>query len=440
MFSSSLVPMLRLAPWGLVSNCIYLAQGQEQQLPMQSTDNRLDFNAYAVRDTYNRDLRFGFGEGTYMDPFTLTEDIDAQLFADGVNGMISVATGSSTQEHNFEVLVRISSSTSESVLDTVLVEVAGQVINLRALAPPPSSERQQPEKRPDIKVKVAILVRPHTLQFGLTNIDTKNLDIKLWPGLDFETYHLNLHTSLGSVTSSEVNLFTAHEINIEAYSASITGTWSLPSSISFTSVNGDIDVDLIPKRWSTGPWTRGDLKATTQIGDISIRMPLQRDQLALRNYTAQLSTVVGSIRAELVHGALTDLMTYIGDINATLLTHWAFAEWQGVQHNYIRTDVTQGSTYIDVLPSVDVDFYVPRPLCFAVSRHRVAEGNMELAYPRDWCGTAAGVAEEGTLEIEGEDFEVIETREKWAKRVQRRPLGSDLGFLVKKGDGKLILK
>jgi hypothetical protein len=332
------------------------------------------------------------------------------------------------------VLVRVSSSASEDALDAILVDVHEFGITVRSLAPP----LRPGDERPDIEVVVVVFVRPRSPWFGTASISTKFMGIRLHEGLAFETANMNLKSSYGSITSSELLAFTAQRISVETVYGAISGSWSLTYAVNFRSVHGAIDIDLVPKKWY-GSSTPGALAVTTTTGDIEIRMPFEPDKLTLRNGTTRIASASGSIRGNLVHGALTTLKTNFGSINVTMLPYWAFPEYMGIQFNHITTECEYGDTYVDVLtPVVDVYYKTP-PLCFAKSSHEHGYGNMELRYPREWCGTAVGEAQDGVVKVSGEDFEVVEET-KTRVKVQRRPLGSNLAFKVNRGSAELILK
>lgn len=163
--------------------------------------------------------------------------------------------------------------------------------------------------------------------------------------------------------------FTAHEIIISTGNGSILGNWSLPASISLSTDNGNIDIDLVPKQWPWGPSTGGDVVALAKTGDIAMRMPLERGRLSLRNGTTRIQAHKGSITGRFVYGVVMSLEAY-GSINATILPYWAFREWAGIQHDFITTDSWHGSTTVEVLPPIIDSYYRINPLFFAVSQHK----------------------------------------------------------------------
>jgi hypothetical protein len=386
--------------------------------------------------TLSKIYSFDININRYDDHLTIYENVSSLDFPSGINGGLKFAAGEVNQAHSFIVLVQISSSSSEA-LD--LISISNDTYSVSVT----STQSSNPSPLPNdpVTLDIIIFTRPHSLQFGHTTISTTNLPITIWPDLYFETYHLQLSSKFGSITGSESWQFVAHEIDVSTYHGDILGNWALPGSISLTATNGSISIELIPKQWSSGPYTAGSLFAFAGAGDIDIRMPLQCEALSLRNGTSVIEAPRGSISGTFVHGAVTSLKAY-KSINATIKPYWAFYEWSGIQHNFITTTSLHGNTSIIVLPPRIEPYYKINPLWFSVSKHVQGTGLaqvMQLTYPGEWGGVATGYSGFGArIEVSGEDFEEVERSEKGVK-VQRPPKSSELYFEADVGRAELRL-
>jgi hypothetical protein len=379
--------------------------------------------------------RFGFDIDwrQYDEHLTIREALD-HFDHSNVSGLIAFVKGEPKQLHTFEVLAR-ASSPSQSTLDCIEFSSDKSELSL-------TTNSQCTSPPAPLHIAIIIAVRPKALQFGWdtgTRVNTNFLSIVIWRDLSYETYHMALHTTYGDIACHETWAFTAHSISATSDHGSITGNWSLPSSIALTTLEGKIDIDLVPKRWSAGSDTLGDLKAESVSGAIDIRMPFAEDKLSLRNATTNITTHSGAIRADLVHGAITHIQSVSGTINTTLLPYWAFDEFHGVQHNYISTTCSMCNTTVDILTPILRNFYPLRPLYFTRSRHHAGIGRMALGYPMEWAGVAEWKIGIGKASVSGVDYEVLEDTGSSGK-IQRRPLGSTLWAEVGAGVFNLTMK
>ncbi|KAF2199783.1 hypothetical protein GQ43DRAFT_464540 [Delitschia confertaspora ATCC 74209] len=370
----------------------------------------------------------------------IQENVSSLSFLGPITGGVKLARRDPNQPHNYIIYVRASSPYAKT-LDYVYIRNDTSTVYIHSVDPLEPAQLNSTVSTPFLTIDIILFVKPHTVQFGRgTSISTTYLPISIHPDLWFETYHMTLSSTYGLITGIESLEFTAHAIRITTSSSSIVGNWSLPRSMTFTSKSGDIDVNLVPKRWSSGPSTGSYIHAETRRGDIAIRMPLEKDKLSLRNGTALISAPGGSISGTFVHGAITTLKSGY-DITAKLLPYWAFYEWAGIQHNYITTQSGYGSTTVEVLPPQIHTYYGVNPLFFANSCHvQNGGGTMKLTYPGEWGGRAVGRARHGgTVDVRGEDFEEIE-RNGTTVEIQRRPLGSKLLFETNMAVARLHLK
>lgn len=360
--------------------------------------------------------------------------LDGEFTHKNVKGIIALVKGDTKQAHAAEVLVK-AVSRDQATLDCLDLTSDKTSLNLTTKSDCASLSL-------DLRIDTIIAIRPGTLQFGRpgTHIQSTFLDITVWRDLYFETYSMGLYSQSGSISCQEISSFTAHAITIGTDFGSITGNWSLPGSITFGTIAGKIDIDLPPKRWSSGPSSQGALTAASKTGSIDIRMPFEEDKLSLRNLTTHVSTDMGAVNVQLVHGALTHIESVTGHVNATLLPYWAFYQWEGVQLNHITTVCEVCDMHVDVLtpPPPDSYYGIP-PLLFARSKHEIETGRMVLTYPKEWAGIAEWKVGLGVANVTGDDLEVIDEG-RLSGKVQRRPLGSRLFAGVKVGVLDLTMK
>ena len=249
---------------------------------------------------------------------------------------------------------------------------------------------------------------------------------------------MSLFTTKGNIHGKEVNDFTAHEISIVSTNGSITGNWSLPAQIElrtggWNNLNRPIDIDLIPKMWSSGPSTQGILSANTQGGDVDIRMPL-KDNLSLRNMSVNIYSQLGSISGTFVTGHDTSLTTLSGSIDATLLPYFGL---QAV--STLTTSTAAGHTKIRVLPPIIDSYYQINPLKNTKSEHSTLGGKLKLHYPREWAGVALGLSETGRVTIKGDRFNTIVQQDHLVVARTDDEIASRLDFSTTTGDGELIV-
>ena len=292
-----------------------------------------------------------------------------------------------------------------------------------------------------VHVDVTVFVKPHTLQFGQFSVETRSLDVEIAKGLHFETYHMVLFSTEGSIVCSETGLdFTAHNFVIRSLHGSITGNWSFPSSMSlrtgdWSSVNRPIDIDLIPKRWSSGPWTAGTLSAQSESGDISIRMPLDKQHQSLRNMSIDIRSASGSITGSFFTGIQTALLTGgNGSVNATLQPDFSLPDTSS-----IITTTDSGDTNIRVLPPVIDPYYKINPLNNTKSDHTTGRGNMRLRYPVEWEGTAVGWSASGNVSVGGDAFDSVLHGDRLVVARRGKGIQSRLDFATGSGSGIFIV-
>jgi hypothetical protein len=360
-------------------------------------------------------------------------------YAWNATGRVRFAAGDPQQPYNFMVGVDLAGS-SQQAIDSVVWPIHSKFnsMYIRCVEFRPEDEAIT-DWDATIHVDVTVFVKPHTLQFGEFKVTTGVLDIEIDKGLTYETYHMHLYSREGDIYGKEIQDFTAHDISAVAQSGSITGNWSLPGKIVLQTGGRNprdkgIDIDLAPKMWSSGPSTQGIISATTQGGDIDIRMPLN-DNLSLRNMSINVQSQVGSISGTFVTGYHTSLSTLSGSIDATLLPYF------GLQDTCTYTTSTAaGSTTIRVLPPIIDDYYRINPLKNTKSDHTVRSGSLNLSYPPQWVGAALGLSETGYVYAEGDRFRTIVQEDHLVVARTDDEIASRLDFSTTTGTGMLVIE
>ena len=355
------------------------------------------------------------------------------------SGRVRLVTGDPGQQYNFMIGMQTSGSSQQaidSVVWPIYSERNGMYIRCVEF---PNMDDTSADWDATIVLDVTVFVKPHTLQFGEFKVGTDVLDIEIAKDLTFETYHMQLFSTRGNIHGNETVDFTAHEISAHSQNGSITGNWSLPGKIELTtggwnSLDKPIDIDLIPKMWSSGPSTQGVILASTTGGDIDIRMPLDHN-LSLRNMSINVHSQVGSIRGSLVTGFDTTLTTLSGSIDVTLLPYFALPDT-----STLVTSTAAGHTNILVLPPIIDSYYQVNPLTNIKSEHSTTSGKMRLSYPPQWAGAALGLTETGAVGIEGDRFNMILQEEHLVVARTDDEIASRLDFSTTTGDGHLVVE
>ena len=377
------------------------------------------------------------------DSINIGEALDICDYSWNASGTLKLVPGDSEQKYNFMIGIDVAGSSQEAVDSVGWYFYTGMKgMFIRCIEFPGEASDDKPHWDASVRVDVMVFVKPHSLQFGRLGINLDVLDIEIAQGLAFETYHMDLYTTSGDIMCAEPQQFTAHEISVVTRDGSITGNWSLPGSIALRTGVGDwkleggpIDINLIPKRWSSGPQTGGMLSTTTVQGNIDIRTPLGEKELSLRNMSIDLHSHVGSIFGTYVTGIHTSMTTVAGSIDAILLPYFALPDTCS-----LTTSTAAGDTSIRVLPPVIDSYYGIDPLKNTKSEHTVRGGNVHLYYPYQWVGAALGLSETGNVSISGSHFRTIE---QWEHMVVARTddmLASRLDFSTTTGNGELVVE
>ena len=418
----------------------------EMKPPAKQRDDHLERGHFTNADlnyTKRELLHFDINQPPFWpisDSVSIAESLDICRYSWNATGTLKVVRGEPEQEENFMIGISVA-ATSQMALDSVIWPMRddGKGLFIRCVEFPGISDDEESHWDASVQMDVTVFVKPNTLQFGKIAVSLDALDIEIAEGLKFETYYMDLYTTQGNVVGVETDGFTAHEISVTSRLGSITGNWSLPSAISLQTgigewrpEGGPIDIELIPKRWSSGPTTAGVLSALTIEGDIDIRTPLHESALSLRNSSIDIHSLTGSISGTFVTGIHTSLTTLAGSINATLLPYFALPVTSNVITSAGPEDVS-----IKVLPPVIDSYYQINPLTNTKSEHSVTSGTLSLEYPSEWVGAVLGLSELGHVSISGTRLQLIES---WEHTVVARTdavIASRLDFSTTTGDGEL---
>ena len=374
------------------------------------------------------------------------ETLDGCHYNWNSTGKIVLARGTPDQEHNFVFDVKVSAS-SRTALDSVSTAIRQDQheFYVRCLEWPGVQDLHATDRAWNwsaaVHVDVRVLVKPGTLLFGSFKTWTNNLGIEVAPGLDFESNHMSLRSRSGSLVGTEVDTFTPRSITLYSQVGSIVGTWSLAQTIilqtgDWRNSNAPINVDLIPKRWSSGPTTGGVLQVRSTGGDIDIRMPFARNKVSLRNTSIDISSSTGSISGTFVTGIHTLLETGgNGTIDAVLLPYFGLP-----LTSKIATSTEAGSTSIEVLSPLVDEYSGVQPLLDTRSEHTSASGNMSLKYPLEWAGLAIGVSDAGHVSVAGIGVDNVVKDDYIVVGRRGTGMGSRLDFTTHSGHAELVIE
>ena len=358
-------------------------------------------------------------------------------YAWNATGTIKLVPGDPDQHYNFMVLMDVSAS-SQMAVDSVVwpIDSDSHGMYIRCVEFPKEASTDWDAT---IRVDVTVFVKPNSLHFGEFRVGAGIFDVEIAEGLAFETYHMSLSSAGGSIRGVETEKFTAHEISAVSINGSITGNWSLPGRIhlqtgGWNSLDKPIDIDIIPKMGSSGPATQGILSATTQGGDIDIRMPL-KENLSMRNMSIDIQSQLGSISGTFVTGYITSLSTRSGSIDATLLPYFALPDT-----STLITRTSAEDTNIRVLPPIIDNYYQVNPLKNTKSDHSTTSGTLTLRYPKQWVGAALGLSETGSVTIQGDRFNTILQEDHLVVARTEDEIASRLDFSTTTGDGYLVVE
>ncbi|EPS43489.1 hypothetical protein H072_2551 [Dactylellina haptotyla CBS 200.50] len=368
-------------------------------------------------------LFYGLNPGAanyYVYYLNITESLNPAHFPAGLTGNIHFLTGEEFQSHPLNIYIQLSSLTpspfSRIHPTHTQVDLGPEHLHLSSSSRP-TDDSSAPEYEHPTNVDVYIYTRPHTLQFGRgfhLSSSTFNMTFGAWAF--FETYNMYLSSVAGNIHSAIrpefLQYFTAHVMSVSTLFGNISGIWSLGSSIAFNAsgaaaadkdnrggTGGVVDIDVYPKRWSAGPWTRGDISITAR-RDVKMWMPFAKGTLSLRNGTVGITSLQGDIDTNLVHGALTNLTAVEGGIRARVLPFWSHSSWQPQVYPPVFETRAKKETEVNVdVPHLQLPGDL-NPLEMMTGRHYSDGGDVVVRYPfGSWKGTARVESGEGTAEV-----------------------------------------
>ncbi|KAF3918634.1 hypothetical protein AA313_de0204303 [Arthrobotrys entomopaga] len=302
--------------------------------------------------TFSYGLSLDSSYYTYL--LNISEQINPTHFPAGISGDIHILTGEEYQPHPIQAYIQISSrsSTPLSRIHPSHNQIPSGPENLILTSSSPKNtttpeahsnpqndeykhydgEEEEEEEFP-ITITIYIYTRPRVVLFSQqgVHITSHTLNISIAPATFFETYRMSITSTHGNIHSGinppHLLYFTAHSLSATTLHGNITGTWSLPSSISLSTPGGWVDVDVYPKLWSVGSWTKGDIRVHA-LRDVRVHMPFRRDLLSLRNGTVDVMSEEGGVDVEVVHGAVTNITALRGGIKGRVLPFWSIWQFQ----------------------------------------------------------------------------------------------------------------
>ncbi|KAK6537599.1 hypothetical protein TWF694_011779 [Orbilia ellipsospora] len=348
-------------------------------------------------------LTFSYGLSLNSSYFTyllnISEQIDPTHFPAGISGNIHILTGEEFQSHPLHAYIQISSrsSTPLSRLRPSYDRIPSGPESLILTSSSQNSEVGEKEDGDEHPTTVTIYIytRPGAFLFSQgVHITSNILHISLAPVTFFETSIMSITSIHGNIHSgikpNYLLYFTTHALTATTLHGNITGAWSLTSAISLSAVRGSADVDIYTKRWPAGSWTRGDIKVMA-LGHVRVFMPFQQDLLSLRNGTVEIVSEEGSVDAEVVHAAMTNITALKGSIKGRVLPFWSILQFQ----RDIYPPVLETWSASDTELTVERPWLAPpvregvNGLEIVKGRHVSQDGGVVVRYPIDgWKGKA----------------------------------------------------
>lgn len=269
-----------------------------------------------------------------------------------------------------------------------------------------------------LMISTVLYIVPGTVLENL-DISSTYLGVQVHEGVELSVTN---KTSI-SVAASTVDLapFNSRETRIETISGSISGQYALLDHLSFRTITGSVNVDIVPKEPNDDLSRPAVFTATSLSG--SIRADFETKNIPARDYRTTIDTKMGSIDGSFIHGSSTVIQSVEGSVNAELLPYNVTD-----RPSTIKTSTDSGQMKIKILsPYPETE----KALAQLTSTHQSISGMIDLTYPQEWSGRVEGSAVSGKIHLQGRDLELVH------KSVDV-PGGSTL--VAKKGEGSSAMQ
>ena len=228
------------------------------------------------------------------------------------------------------------------------------------------------------------------------------------------------HTGwLGRRFHKVIDITEGREERIDAGFQSLRGEFNLYDLLSINSTSGSLKLRVHPQPADEQNPVPAELLISSLAGQISLDFPAIN--APDRDYRVSIDSHHASIDGQILHGRMTSITSKTGSI-AVALAPFAADDYAST----IRTSSHTGAHTVSVLSPVERGVPIKR----MSSVHNVHTGSMILHYPKEWEGTIEGDTKVGSLNLYGDDLQII-----------RQDSGNLVGryVLAKKGSGNSTL-
>ena len=233
------------------------------------------------------------------------------------------------------------------------------------------------------------------------------------------TNESTLYAARGSIS---VAYWSSRRTRVSTHSGSIEGTYALRDSLEVESKSGSIDIGVEPKKAASEDPSDApaDLTVTSKSGSVNVEFPARHDEYQAavpeRQYRTRIETHSSSVSGRYLLGVSTSITTHSGTIDAYVLLLSA-----NLWNSSLHTTTKSATTSLTLLEAISaVPFAIgagsvdPEPphlsrwnMGSISSVHKSNSGTLDLKYPSHWAGFIEGRTNSGSIDVRGEDVEII---------------------------------
>lgn len=203
-----------------------------------------------------------------------------------------------------------------------------------------------------------------------------------------------------------VAYWSSRRTHVSTHSGSIEGTYALRDFLQVDSKSGSIDIEVEPKKAaSEDPSDEpADFIAKSKSGSVNVEFPARHDEIGIpeRQYRSRIETHSSSVSGRYLLGVSTSIKTHSGSIGVDVLPVSA-SLWNSTLHTYSHSGTTSLSL-LGALTEVPSHWWNMDSIH---SKHESSSGSINLEYPSRWEGFIEGRTKSGSINVRGEDVEII---------------------------------
>lgn len=310
-----------------------------------------------------------------------------------IGGKVSIIEGSPDQASQVKAVVAFGSSDSHMVKKVAIAQLASTLLMESTIL------EEEAFQFPNLclTLNVFLFVKPH-VGLGNLKINVTNLSVEIQEGLTMKLAdQMSITAAAGSVACIGSSTFSSRETVIDVHSGTVSGNWALFDLLSIHTQSGSISVAVQPKEASKTSPLPAVFVASAQSGSVAIRFPTAGD-IPERDYRVDVFAQSGSVSGSYIHGARTSLKSRSGSLSVDLLLLHGNAN-----HSTLITESRSGLTSLNLL----TPYFSSGSIHHLYSRHESHAGSLTLNYPQQWQGTLEGRVTSGSLEIHGDNINII---------------------------------